>query len=347
MIVPRGIRHTKRLYSSTISQDFLKNVLERVKETAAKKPISNSPKPRTRTNKRSGDDYEARGSFRNGSRRAGNSHGPVTNDPTTSRRPNINANVMNRQPQFKRRGGNGTSPGETGSASTLMDALDSVQSSGNRSQQPRQNVRKSRGLRTAQRSVPGLTQKPSSSEGIIAQAKRSAVSHQYVPEEPTPLALLKYAPKLAHSSFSKMSAYGLSALQKSDYPLNRQINIGVASFPSEQPLNVSLSPESTFFGQYAPASSLIWRKERLFTNFNVCPNSELFETTVEGKYMSLPFTSENDFNSLAKSNNKKTELVQNSNIVRLSLGRSNMDPAGKNLVFEVCSGLKPIADLKA
>ncbi|SCU94152.1 LAME_0F06348g1_1 [Lachancea meyersii CBS 8951] len=362
MIVPRKIGHSRRLYSGAISQDFLKNVLERVKETAAKKPIQNRPNPRSRAPRRARENDESgRNNYgkKAGSRNANFNQGPVINDsnmsgPSGSGKPGINATLINRQPQFRRRraGAGASATGEMQSNnSAIMDALDSSEGARFNTRKSQQlsnsSGKRNRAPRTGQRTVPGLTNASFTMEGIVAQAKKSAASEQYSPDEPTPLGLLKYAPNLSHSSFSKLNKYGLFTLQENDFPLTRPINLGLATSPSEKPRNVSLSPNVTSFGKYTPASSVAWRREKLLKNVVVSPDVSQFETMVEGKYVPLSPTSEKDFATLSKNAKKRGELVQNSDLVRLSLERSNMDMADKDLVYNVCSGLQPVSQLRA
>lgn len=348
MIGTKAFSGTKRLYSSTISQDFLKNVLERVKETAARKPVARAPNPKNRGPRGPRDGSgkrEAKFGSQNNNGRDQNKNLRRNDGPVTSRlnKPRINANVVNRQPQFKRRTAGPGSP--QAADENLLDALQSVQTG--RGQKDTSGMRRGRAPRTTQRSVPGLNQSPASNEDIIAQAKKAAVSQRYVPDEPTPLSLLKYSPNLAHSASCRMSSYGLSVLSESDFPLNRELNLGVVTSPSQKAVNVSLSPESSFFGDYVPASSIMWRKERLFKNVSTTPDAERFQSSVQGAYDSLKETSEKDFLTLTKNEKKIAELLNNSKVSRLSLERSHLDLADKTLVYEVCSGLKPVSSLKA
>ncbi|CAR22193.1 mitochondrial 37S ribosomal protein mS46 RSM28 [Lachancea thermotolerans CBS 6340] len=353
MIGFQGLRTPKRLYSSTISQDFLRNVLERVKETASKKPLSNNGGTRNRNprgprgNKEGRSTRGASSESRDNFRRVGNKTVPGNDSEAAPRpkKPWINANVVNRQPQFQRKTGAAGLSSKQKVDESLMDALDAVQQ-GNVKGKP-QTTRGRRAPKTAQKSVPGMSQSPGSVEGIVAQAKKSTVSRQYVPDEPTPLSLLKYAPKLAYSSSSKMSSFGVSTLDQSDFPLTRRVNLGVATSPSQKPLNVSLSPRTAAFGQYAPASSLVWCKEKLLKNVSIRADFDQFESSVNGKYEKLVPATERDFQAVSKNNQKRAELVNNSDVVRLSLQKSNMDFASKSLVYQVCSGLEPISSLKA
>ncbi|CUS21660.1 LAQU0S03e07756g1_1 [Lachancea quebecensis] len=349
----QGLRTPKRLYSSTISQDFLRNVLERVKETASKKPVSSNGSTRNRNsrgpraNKESRSARDAGSNSRDNSRRTGNkfSRRNDSEEASGSRNPRINTNVVNRQPQFQRRTGAAGLSSKQKVDESLMDALDSVQQ-GNRKDRS-QAARGRRAPKTAQKSVPGMSQSPGSVEGIVAQAKKSTVSRQYVPDEPTPLSLLKYTPKLAYSSSSRMNSFGVSTLDQNDFPLTRQVNLGVATSPSQKPVNVSFSPKTAAFGQYVPASSLIWRNERLLKNVSIRADFGQFESSVNGKYEQLKPATEKDFQAMSKNNQKRTELVNNSDVARLSLQKSNMDFASKNLVYQICSGLEPISSLKA
>ncbi|SCU91409.1 LAFA_0F03576g1_1 [Lachancea sp. 'fantastica'] len=357
MIVPRKLGHSRRLYSGAISQDFLKNVLERVKETAAKKPTFNRPNPRSRAPRRANDNGETgRNQYgkKSGNRNAVFANGPATNDSNMAgRKPGINASIINRQPQFRRRrtGADDVAKKDASSESIgIMDALDStsgVQFRPNRSQQASNSTgRKPRAPRTAQRSIPGRTNSSSSVEGIASQVRKSTPSQQYSPEEPTPLGLLKYAPKLAFNSFSKMTSFGLATLQENDFPLTRPVNLGVVTSPSENPRNVSLSPNYASFSKFMPASSLAWGRERLFKNTAVSLDVSQFEKAVKGEYIHLSPADQKAFEGIAKNAKKRDDLVKNSDIVRLSLEKSNMDIASKDLVFNVCSGLKPVSQLK-
>lgn len=330
MLGLKRITGFKRCYSSSISQDFLKNVLERVKETTSRKA---APPMRNNRNMKAKDGRKPR---QNGPRK-NNYKGRSENQIVQRTKPTINVNIINRQPQFqKRHGANAAVAAE--SADNLIDALDTnnVTSSKRQKKLPRKT----------QRSVPALAQNPTTTEDIIAQAKRTVVSQQYIPTEPTPLSLVKYTPRIANTFGARFKSYGLSTLDQSNFPLYRPVNLGVASFPDQSPANTSLTPRSQYFGQYTPYTGLVWQREKFLKNIVPKSNIEEFSTFVKGERIPLQKLTKDDFMKLAKTDKKRQELVWNSETVRLSVERSGLDNASKQLVFEVCSGLKPVAELK-
>lgn len=363
MLATKQFGVSKRCYSSTVSQDFLKNVLERVKETASRKDTTLS-RPRKNTVNARAD--KKGGSARHSNRRNGasgkggnningnningnNSNGNRFQEQIVQRtKPAINVSIINRQPQFKRAGkdsGSGSVVAE--SAEDLMDVLESTSAASSHSRSARTPRNMPRTARKTQRNVPGLAKDQASTNDIISQAKKHTELHVYAPDEPTPLSLLKYSPNLSHCPVARLSKYSLATLEQANFPLYRQVNLGVSSTPHAKPENVSLSPKSEFFGQYTPGSSLILQKERLLKNTATVNSLEQFEASVKGQYAPLkPFTTK-DFASLAKSDKKRAELVRNSEVVRLSLEANTLDTAKKELVYQVCSGLKPVSTLRA
>ena len=109
--------------------------------------------------------------------------------------------------------------------------------------------------------------------------------------------------------------------------------------------NIAYTVESSNFGKYMPATSLTLHREKLLKNLTVEPNVEKFEASVLGKYSLLKPHKKSDFDGVSKSDVKKAELLDNSVTVRTNLQKIVMDPSMKDILYDVCSGLKPISEI--
>ncbi|CCD22868.1 mitochondrial 37S ribosomal protein mS46 RSM28 NDAI_0A07140 [Naumovozyma dairenensis CBS 421] len=176
-------------------------------------------------------------------------------------------------------------------------------------------------------------------------------SKDFVPQLPTKLSLLKYSSNLYNVPKSKITKFAMKTLNDSNFPIHRSPNLGFNSTidPKKNQENLSLTVKHTpNFGKYLPASSLQLSKEKLFKNLSINFDTNAFNEIVLGKYSNLSNHNLNDFNKLTNSNTKKnSDLLKNSNTVKLNLEKLqiNNDNNVKTLLYDVCSGLKPISEI--
>lgn len=81
-------------------------------------------------------------------------------------------------------------------------------------------------------------------------------------------------------------------------------------------------------------------------NLLIEEDPEDFHRQVTGEYQLLKPYVKKDFEKLTKSKDTVSKLVQNSQVVRLSLQSVVMGSEEKKLVYDVCSGMKPISELQ-
>ncbi|QHS72671.1 mitochondrial 37S ribosomal protein mS46 RSM28 [Saccharomyces paradoxus] len=165
------------------------------------------------------------------------------------------------------------------------------------------------------------------------------VSSEYILEEPTPLSLLEYTPQVFPTKESRLVNFTLDSLKKSNYPIYRSPNLGILKIHD-------FTLNTPNFGKYTPGSSLIFAKEPQLQNLLLQENFADFDRQVTGEYQLLKPYARKDFEKLAKSKDTVSKLVQNSQVARLSLQSVVMSPEDKKLVYDVCSGMKPISELQ-
>nr|5MRC_77 Chain 77, mS46 [Saccharomyces cerevisiae]5MRE_77 Chain 77, mS46 [Saccharomyces cerevisiae]5MRF_77 Chain 77, mS46 [Saccharomyces cerevisiae] len=164
-------------------------------------------------------------------------------------------------------------------------------------------------------------------------------SSEYVLEEPTPLSLLEYTPQVFPTKESRLVNFTLDSLKKSNYPIYRSPNLGILKVHD-------FTLNTPNFGKYTPGSSLIFAKEPQLQNLLIEEDPEDFHRQVTGEYQLLKPYVKKDFEKLTKSKDTVSKLVQNSQVVRLSLQSVVMGSEEKKLVYDVCSGMKPISELQ-
>lgn len=333
-------------YSTGVTQEFLQNILARAQEASAKKATAaataGGSKP-WRTHEKRTMKTPKRDNLNPSNRGRQSQQSP--NAVVTSRvKPTFNHSIVNKQPQFKRKGTTGLK--SDAAEEDLINAFDSSKFSDRKHAKkatPLSNRRTSRS-----KDVPGMSRKPrrNRDDTLLSPPVKPRVSQEaYVPQEPTPLSLLKFYPPLPITPTSRMISYSLDLLKSADFPLYRRANYGFISNLNDRPKSVSYTLKSPYFGEYTPASSLIFQREKLFKNLTVQADPSKFNAVVLGEYPKLKASTKNDFASIAKVGKKKEELVANSNAVRCSLQGNMMDAESKELVYQVCSGLKPISEL--
>ncbi|GAV52287.1 hypothetical protein ZYGR_0AG02780 [Zygosaccharomyces rouxii] len=301
-------------YSTGVTQEFLQNILARAQEATARKTDSAANPARRR-----------RDNVKKANRRS---------KPVSPRvKPAASPNVINKQPQFKRKNGAAMKGQSEG-----VDLIDVMSDS-----KPRPS--KKSGFRQSKREIPGMGKSTMvKGEGKLFVPK-PAVQKEYAPQEPTPLSLMRFRPDIPVTPASRMINYSLDALKSANYPLNRFPNYGFYDNAQGSPKHIAISLHTPNFGSYQPDQGLVFEREKFISELAIeCEPSKL-GAQVSGKYQILKQHNMEDFKTIAKSEKKREELVKNAEVVRKSLESNPLDPAVKELLYDVCSGLKPISDL--
>lgn len=355
-------RTSRALYSTEITQDFLKDLLDRAKKattlpsTTPTKHVNNSNKQFTKGLKHGKKKFTApkrsRQNFKNNNNNIKNTH--LDFHPMTSKvtRETILTNLP-KQPQFQK-----TSKQIKGMDTDLLDVLDNtekgkissttpteeklkLQSNRNRNSNNR-NKNKSRNRNTNKFDQPsGFIYR----KHISPTVNKSLVKSQTVPEtfqlNPiNPNSLLKFYPSLNVNTKTRWINFILNSMNESNFPLYREPNISYAKLIKDQ-IEGPIKPNDVFtvktpgFGKYIYENSYSVKLERepQVENINVTLNKDKFNEMVLGKYESIE--TETD----SSSDNHETR-------VKLSLqqcaGLSNTD---KKWLYEVCSGSIPLTQI--
>ncbi|CDO95393.1 unnamed protein product [Kluyveromyces dobzhanskii CBS 2104] len=335
---------SKRAYSS-VSPDFLASVLQRVKEVPikAREPRKQRPtktfSPTDRENRRQAGkfvnkpgeyksgEYKPRDNkqFRNGQERGGRNFRERT-QPSGNR---VSTGPALQTGAAKRQAPKISGSDEYNEISGKVDSFAAKQS-------------RRGGERRTRKTVPGLKIAGNlAAQKVVQNSQNSSV---YVPQNPTPFSLLKYKPALVPTFSARSFSYALSTLKESDFPVHRPLNDGVVVDGKNISKRMTASKEN--FGEYSPASVLKLQLEPLTKNIKVSPDLEKLEQSVKGSFHVLKPYTKNDFSQLAKAEDKKVELLQNSETVRKSLEQSTLNSTEKELLHKVCSGLAPVSELR-
>lgn len=342
-------------YSTNITQDFINDLLMRAKEatthSAAAKKINHNNNENTRKGSENRNPNFNRNRNNNEGKFAQNRQSrsrPFNNKRYNNNRDkrdlpdkssaigqtmtnsNVKSNITLNQPQFTNKKLEGTE------AVDFIDIIQDQNKIKTNSRQPfNQRKKDKRGKRTQSRSnLPRQLQNK-------IPIKRQIISEEYYPEDNTPASLLKYSTDLFHTQGSRSQNFAMKTLYDSNFPVNRGPII--SSSLKYSPLSSDAS-----FGSYMPAHSLILQREPQLKNLDVHIDDASYSNMVKGKYNTLPELSTKDFGSV--SSNKKTQenLLKHSKLVGIALQNDvnlNRDTSKFNVLFEVCSGLKPISEL--
>lgn len=335
-----------RAYSTGVTQEFLQNILARAQEATAKKSVTgNKSAPKTNWRNSRKSSQRANRSSQNASN--GNSdaqrRSPV--GVVSSRmHPTVNHNIVNKQPQFQRKTINDGKNAALGD--DLIDAFESTKSntlSRARSKSTDSNYRRN----NRHRDAPGFQKKSKDNNKRleISAATSRVVQDAYVPQEPTPLSLLRFHADLPNTASSRLVNYYLDVMKSANFPLFRRLNYGVLTRAEEPPKNLAYNINTPFFGKYTPASSLILEREKLFKNLVMSEDRSKFDSMVSGKYQELKHLEKNQFSGLTKSDKKKQEFEYNADVVRRGLESSIVDQEIKENAYQVCTGLRHLSEL--
>lgn len=321
-------------YSTGVTQDFLQSILARAQEATAKKAAP--PKPR-----KGNDRKFAKNS--GGPNRRRNDQQKTSGSVTPRVKPTFNHSIVNRQPQFERKSAANAKTAVAGEE--LIDAFDMKGDSAKEQSKNGKSVIRRKPQRS--RDAAGLAKRTRNSDKapVVPPVKNNYSQEAYVPQEPTVTSLLKFFPGLPNTPTSRLINYSLELMQSADFPLYRRANYGYVENPQDAVRSMTYTLKTPYFGQYTGSMPLTFEKERLFKNLTVEGDKAKFDSIVLGNYQNLAPVQKDDFKSIAKQDEKRGELTANSNVVRRSLQGINIDAARKQAVYQVCSGLKPIAEL--
>ncbi|QLL32976.1 hypothetical protein HG536_0D04980 [Torulaspora globosa] len=323
-------------YSTGVTQEFLQGILLRAQEATAKKAAP-AVKSRKSADKRSQQRAGGNSARRNAQQK---SVGTIT--PRV--KPTFNHSIINRQPQFKKKDAN--SMKSSAAAEDLIEAFESTNDSASRGRSKiRTSASSRRNTPAKKREVPGMVKKTSSANVWAPGTKNIQNQEAYMPQEPTLASLLKFYPGLPNTPASRLINYSLGLMKAADFPLNREANYGVLENVNEPPKNATFSVKTPSFGQYTESMPLTFEKEKMFKNLSVKADPASFDSVVLGIYQQLAPLDAEQFKSVTHDNVKRKELLSNSQIVRQSLQGVNISSERKQAIYQVCSGLAPIAEL--
>lgn len=321
-------------YSTGVTQDFLQSILARAQEATAKK--SAPPKPRKVNVKRSAKANNAPNRRRNDQQKDFAKVSPRV-------KPTFNHSIVSRQPQFERK--NAANAKAAVAGEELIDVFEETSKSDNSRSKARTPVVRRKSGRS--REVAGLAKTARNTERAPASpaVKPRYVQEAYIPQEPTIPSLLKYSPALPSTPNSRLINYSLVLMRSADYPLYRLPNYGFKESSQDSPKSVTYSLETPYFGQYTGSVPLTFEREKLYKNLTVESEPAKFDSIVLGQYQELKPLQKGDFKPIAKQGSKVQELVRNADVVRKNLQKLDIDQDRRQTVYQVCSGLKPIAEL--
>ncbi|KOH01298.1 mitochondrial 37S ribosomal protein mS46 RSM28 [Saccharomyces eubayanus] len=353
-------------YSTNVTEEFINSILARAQEATAKASsnaikmdqkkghrASNMNRSRNQNrnnrNNNEGKDIEGRQGERNmrlnnrapnGDSTQNTNRQKWNRSTTTSFIKDPSDTTVVVQPQFKkmqnhRNNFNENSKVEDDLLDVFNSSMDQKQrpNNFNKNTKPQARFQKKSHILTAskRRNAPKQQQ-------VQRPVKRPA-STEYVLYEPTPLSLLEYSPQVFPTKESKLVNYTLDSLKKSNYPVYRSPNLGILK-KHDYTLN------TPYFGKYTPGSSLIFAKEPQLQNLPLQEDFDGLVKHVRGEYQLLKPYERKDFEKLTKSKEVVDKLVQNSRIARLSLQSVAIASEEKKLIYDVCSGIKPISELQ-
>lgn len=307
-------RASRASYSTDVTQEFLQSILARAQEASAKKTG-----PASRPNRKKWDNSKK-----------SSQHRPTKITPRVKAA--SSTSVVSKQPQFKKKGS--ASVNGASQEVDLMEALSETK-----------RFRKGSDLKNSKKQIPGMTKKTMLKVDTKPFVINQALPRDYRPQDPTPLSLMKFHPDLCNTGASRLINYSLKSMKSANFPLNRFPNQGFYDKTQGPPKHVAISLQTPSFGKYMPCHGLIFKRERFLSELAIgCEPSHL-EARVFGKYPALKPQTNKSFVPIAKSDKRIKELIANAEVVRKSLESNPLDPALKEVLYDVCSGLKPLAEL--
>lgn len=304
-----------RTYSSQVTHDFLNSILARAQEATAKNKevvqANHARAPlRNRTRQQDGGQQRPANKIR---QRNGKVQAKFQVRDENSNR--AIPDLKTKQPQFKRAQRNN----RDGQADVL-DVMDAGTGKTNRASMSakRSNKFTKRGKGSHVIEAVSLFKKPTSAREIAL--KKSVDSVSYEPVEPTPLSLLAYSTPIFNTHKSNILQISMQTIKN------------------------AASPKNTPSG-FDAIHSGIMNKERVLNSSQLDVDVDRLKQIARGQYFSLPVLQNKAFDSLTKSEDKKKQLVENSNVVRRSLDSLDIEPEKKEILYAVCSGTQPVSEV--
>ena len=342
-------RVARACYSTNITQDFINDLLVRAKE-ATTQSAKAAPQAKKQPSQRKNNNYN-RGRNNNGEKFArGENRAPR----------NANGRRFNRDGQRNEQQGSESVKGQAmanvdpnstikleqrqfggkkdsdGNSVDFLDILENTPKMDARTG-GKQSFQKRRGPRVRR----NASKQRGNDQFIPKSAPVVVESLDYYPEDITPASLLKYSSDLYHMQGARSNNFALRTMNESNFPINRSANITSEQVYAPYPADGS-------FGKYMPAHSVILQKEAQLRNAEVSIKKDELLATVKGKYPQLKDHKATEFKSVSSNAATQKSLASHSHIVRLALQNNvalNRNPEKLNIVYDVCSGLKPISEL--
>lgn len=362
-------RVSRALYSTEITQDFLKDLLDRAKKattmpsTTPIKHVNNSNRGQGNSNrkfargpkqpqKKYTGPKKSKQNFKNNNSNNNNNNNTTktTNlafHPMTSKvsKETILANLP-KQPQFQKAGKH-----IEGMDTDLLDVLDNAgkdkifstksreenlksQTDGNRDSSSRS---RKRNRNRSNQSSGFIYMKP-----ISPTLNKNLIKSQTVPEtfQVNPInrnSLFKFYPSLNVNTKTRWVNFILNSMNEADFPLYREPNVSYANLIKDQ-IEGPVKPNDIFtvktpgFGKYINENSYSVKLERepQVENIDVTLDKSKFNEMVLGKYESVKA----EIKSSSNSHEARVELS-----LQQCAGLSNTD---KEWLYEVCSGHIPL-----
>lgn len=308
-----------RAYSSQVTHDFINSILARAQEATSKnKHVIDNSKGSERFARRGKNRFDSKDNNNNSNKKNRSEnrfHVRDENSIRTKPSPTV-PSIRAKQPQFNR-----SQQGKRTGSAQDKDMLDVLSSKGNVQRKVEGN--NSRG---------NARNRKSHVVGTVNVAKRSVTPREaalrkqtdattFEPFVPTRLSLLPYSTPIFN------------------LPIYNVLNAAMRT------VKVSSVSKSHLLDNYNAADSGIIDKDRFLSASKLDIDLDDLKVNVKGSYMELPELTVKDFNNLTKNENKKNELVQNAEIVKYALNANNIAYERKQILYGVCTGLKPVSEL--
>lgn len=313
---------SRRAYSSQVTHDFINSILARAQEATSKnKEVVNTSSASSGrfNNQRGRKSFNNRGNNNNGSYKGKRFQVKDENVANTRNLPSTNpVGVKAKQPQFRK-----SSRGNKGNGVQDNDMLD-VLSSGQSGQ------RKVNGSNANNRV--NARHKKSHVVGTVNVTKRAASPREIALRKPTDAA-----------TFEPFVPTPLSLLPFSTPIFNLPVNNILTA--SMKTLKESASSRNHLNNNYNAAKSGIIDKDSFLSSSKLDFDIDNLKSVVKGKYFELPLLGAKSFDKLTKKDDKKKELAKNGQVVRYALNANTLSDDKKQILYDVCTGLKPVSEL--
>ncbi|KAL3232582.1 Small ribosomal subunit protein mS46 [Nakaseomyces bracarensis] len=299
-----------RAYSSQVTHDFINSILARAQEATSKnKEVINASRPTGKfQNQRGKKNFnQNRG---NGKRIQVKDENKATPPPTGAR---------TKQPQFKKAQGNKSNGVVDNDMLDVLSKDTSKLNSRNGSINRNRNTRTQGNKKSHMINSVNVTKRTASPREVAL--RKPSDSTTFEPFIPTPMSLFPYSTPIFN------------------LPVNNILNASMKTMKD------SAAQKSCNVASYNAAKSGILDKERFLSTTKLDIDLDVLKTTMHGEYFILPMIIAKDFDKLTKKEDKRADLLKNSLAVRYALNANNMPEDKKQILYEVCTGLKPVVEL--